>query len=258
MEPPTRLVSSRHNPALKYVRSLHRRDVRDQERAFVVEGRRGVEDALALGAEPTLILLRDDVDWRPQATSCPTLRVTPDVFDSVAGTEHPQGLIAVFQRIDVATPPGTALLLVLDRLSDPGNVGTALRAAAGAGATGCLVTSGTADPYSPKAVRAGMGAHFRLPIDLTDLRADVPFADLSVIALASADGAVTYDELDWRVASALIIGSEAHGPSAAARAAATINVRVPLAAGLESLNAGVAAAIILFEAARQRRGRPGR
>lgn len=153
-------------------------------------------------------------------------------------------------------------------MRDPGNVGTLLRAAAGAGADGVLLTPGCADPWGLKALRAGMGAQLRMPvvcgvgwpaIDAL-LRADLGCA----VCVADGDDAgsarpaadrrpsVGYAQHDWTAPSALVVGSEADGPSAEAHALASARVSIPMANGMESLNAGVAGAVILFEASRQR------
>lgn len=153
-------------------------------------------------------------------------------------------------------------------MRDPGNVGTLLRAAAGAGADGVVLAPGCADPWGLKALRAGMGAQLRMPmltgvawpeieaLLVADLGCSVCVADGD--DAGGAEGAfvrrssVGYADHDWTGPSALVVGSEADGPSAEARAMATTRVSIPMANGMESLNAGVAGAVILFEASRQR------
>ncbi|MGH2616844.1 MAG: TrmH family RNA methyltransferase, partial [Thermomicrobiales bacterium] len=143
---------------------------------------------------------------------------------------------------------------LLDRLRDPGNLGTLLRAAAGAGVTAVYLTAGSADAFNPKVVRAGMGAHFRLPLlpldamALTELQARVPLR-----AVASAAATRSYDTIDWTGPAALVVGGEAEGVSAGLTAWGSEAVGIPLAYEVESLNAAVAGAVILFEASRQRR-----
>ena len=254
------VIRSPANPTLRFVRSLQRRRTRRQERAFVVEGPRAIADALATGARPTVLLLREDAtfDLAPtpsQDAPAPLRRVAPALFDGLADTVTPQGVLAVFPFPDVAqTTPGAPLFLVLDRLRDPGNVGTLLRTAAGAGVTTVYLTPESVDPYNPKTVRAAMGAHFRLPIrDLaaTETERLVDTCPLRVVADASST--LPYDALDWTQPALLVVGSEADGPSDDTRRLATKFASIPLAAGVESLNAAVAGSIILFEAARQRR-----
>lgn len=251
-------ITSHANPTIAFVRSLQRRDRRAAERAFVVEGTRAVADALLAGARPRLVLLRDGSDDALPANlppEAPLRRVAPALFDRLSDVVSPQGILAVFPFPELVPAATEApLMLVLDRIRDPGNLGTLLRTAAAAGVTAVYRSAETVDPFNPKAVRAGMGAHFRVPIAPldaaaeTELRARCP---LRAVARAGADEA--YDALDWRQGAALIVGSEADGVGPAVAALGTVEVAIPLAAGVESLNAAVAGAVILFEAVRQRR-----
>lgn len=250
-------IVSPANPTAARVRALlARRDRRAAEGVFVVEGRRAVEDALAAGARPDLLLLREGEPLPsklPNAT--PVRPVAPRIFDQLSDVASPQGVLAIFPLPDL--PPQAAaapLILIVDRLRDPGNLGTLLRAASGAGVAVAYLSPATVDPFNPKAVRAGMGAHFRLPLRPLDaaaagrIAAEIP---LRVAAEAAAD--TPHDALDWRGAAAVIVGSEAAGVGPEVAALATARCSIPLAAGVESLNAAVAGAVILFEAARQRR-----
>ena len=261
-------ISSRDNPRIKAVRALHDRRARREQGAYLVEGVTLLLDALQAGIQPTLVL-RDDTRLQPAARAAldPALAplddivqpVGPAAFRAVAETEAPQGVVAVVPLPAGPLPEVAAgdLVLIADRIHDPGNLGTMLRAAEGAGVRWVLTTTGTVDPFSPKVVRAGMGAHFRLPI-----AADLPWARVPALIrgglrLLGANAAArrTYDEVDWRPGGALVIGSEAGGLSDEARAAVDDTIAIPLQGRVESLNAAVAAAVILFEAARQRRSR---
>lgn len=256
-QPPDDIIRAAANPTIAFVRSLQRRDRRLSERAFVVEGRLAVADALATGAVPRLILVRDG---DPQAATLlppgiPYRRVETKLFDRLSDVVTPQGVLAVFPFPELA-PPATdsPLYLVLDRVRDPGNLGTLLRAAAGAGVDAVFLSPESVDPYNPKVVRAAMGAHFRLPLRTLDGQARVEIeARCPVRVVATGAAATPYDQIDWRQPAALIIGSEAAGVGDDGLALGTVAAAIPLAAGVESLNAGVAGAVILFEAARQRR-----
>ena len=259
-------IRSSSNAALKYVRSLQRRQKRHAERAFVVEGDRAIGDGVQAGTLPTLLLLREgreesEPDWlRSLYGRVPTRIVEKRLFDDISDTASPQGTLAVFPFPALSGRLRRApLYVVIDRVRDPGNLGTLLRAAVGAGVSAVLLSNETVDPYHPKAVRAGMGAHFRVPIKTLeqDTRVDLE-ASCSLRALAEADGLVPYDGLDWTQPATLILGSEAEGVTADVASLATTSVRIPLLGGLESLNVGVAGAVILFEAARQRRRGPAR
>lgn len=223
----------------------------------MVEGRLAVADALVTGAVPRLVLIRDD---DPQAVTAlppgmPHRRVAAKLFDQLSEVVTPQGVLAVFPFPELPlSATDDPLFLVLDRVRDPGNLGTLLRAAAGAGVDAVFLSPASVDPYNPKVVRAGMGAHFRLPLRTLDdqARAEIE-ARCPLRVVASGGAATTYDQIDWRQPAALIIGSEAAGVGDDGLALGTGAAAIPLAAGVESLNAGVAGAVILFEAARQRR-----
>jgi TrmH family RNA methyltransferase len=255
-------ITSPANPTLAFVRALSRRDRRAAERAFVVEGVRAVRDALQTGAVPRVLLLREGDERLLREITLPD-GVNPRVvnarlFDRLSDVQTPQGVLAVFPFPDLRPDPAdpAPLMLVLDRLRDPGNLGTLLRAAAGAGVSAVYLSPETVDPWNAKAVRAGMGAHFRLPLlslgaaAMADLRQRIPRR-----VIASAEATRRYDEVDWRGPAALAIGGEAEGVGPAVAAWGNEEAAIPLAAGVESLNAAVAGAVILFEAARQRRSR---
>ncbi len=255
------VITSSANPAIAYVRSLSRRDTRAVERVFVVEGLRAVRDGLLVGERPRLLLLRQDdradllLHELDVAPDDPVLRrVEPRLFDKLSEVQAPQGVLAVFPWPDMLVPATQApLVLVLDRLRDPGNLGTLLRSAAGAGVSAVYLTAESVDPWNAKVVRAGMGAHFRLPLRSFDEAAATLRVALPLRAEATASAPVAYDVVDWTQPAALIIGGEAEGVSPQLTAWASQAVAIPLAANVESLNAAVAGSILLFEAARQRR-----
>ena len=247
-------------PSPSPVRSLARRDRRAAEGAFVVEGRRAVHDALQTGAVPRLLLVRqgEPESWRDLALSAPVHArvVERRLFDRLSDVQTPQGILAVFPFPSLAPDPDdpAPLALVLDRLRDPGNLGTLLRSAAGAGVNAVYLSPETVDPWNPKVVRAGMGAHFRVPLIPLDAgRLDELRQRLPRRVVASAGATRPYDATDWTGAAALVIGGEAEGVGPELEAWGTEEVGIPLAHGVESLNAAVAGAVILFEAARQRR-----
>ncbi len=177
---------------------------------------------------------------------------TPRVVAAAADTVTPQGLVAVASWPDL--PPRPGLTLILDAIQDPGNVGTLLRSAAAAGVGQIVCIRGTADVYSPKVVRAAMGAHFSLPLQVDRQWADLagmPTAGTAVYA-AVAQAPLPYYAVDWCRPAALIIGNEAQGISDAGLALATTLITIPMEGLVESLNAAIAGSVILFEALRQR------
>ena len=257
-------ITSVANPRIKQLRSLlANRKERRRERLFVIEGVRLVEEALRTGATLTTVLFDPEQLSTTERGAALLATVhdrrgafvaTAEVIAAATDTVTPQGIVAIAAWPEVQ-PQGVGIQLVLDAVQDPGNVGTLLRSAEATGVTDVVCVSGTADLYSPKVVRAAMGAHFRLPMrqDLQWEEADEALGPADNIYVADAEGRMPYYAADWRQPSVLIIGNEANGIGPEARARATKVISIPMAASVESLNAAVAGSVILFEAARQRR-----
>ena len=261
------MIESQANPHVKHIRSLaaDRKD-RRRERLFVLEGVRLVVDALASGVILDLALYAPDqlaltVAGQALLDQLETLAVahqaSAQVVAAASDTIHPQGVVAL-ARWPQVEPSMPGIILVLDAIQDPGNMGALLRSAEAVGVAEVLGTIGTVDVYSPKVVRAAMGAHMRLAIT-QDLSWDATAERLALVDqvyAAHAEASMPYFAADWRQPSALIIGNEAHGLSEDARALARSPISIPMHGRAESLNAAVAGSVILFEALRQRtRGR---
>ena len=258
------MITSRQNQRIKFIRSLARRRVRQREGRFVVEGTRLVGEVARAGIKPALVLYTEAWAASPDAqlllSSLPeaaegTWLVSQPVLAACAHTQTPQGILAVVPVVQCQPRPG--LVLILDRLRDPGNLGTVLRSAEAAGVGQVLLAPGTVDLYNPKVVRGAMGAHFRLAVASLDWPAIGQRVAGRAVWLADAAADVVHDRVDWAQPSALIVGGEARGAGDEAGALATGRVRIPMTGGVESLNAAMAATVILFEAARQQRARDG-
>ncbi len=256
------MIESPHNPKIKYARRLaEERRFRQRERRFVVEGIRLVEEALgALGA-PAFALVSSELGDSERgrallhdlgASGAPVLEVTPAAQALASDTVSPQGVVAVFALPELAWPPNPTLLVALDGIQDPGNVGAIARTALAAGVEGALQLAGTADAFNPKSLRGGMGAQFRLPMHSGGWSETAQFAPGVSVAVADALGTTPYTEYDWSLPTLLVIGGEASGASEEALRRASKVVTIPVAPGTESLNAAAAAAVLLFEAVRQR------
>lgn len=258
------MITSKDNSRVKDARKLHERRHRLERRQLLIEGVRLVADAWRSGVRPELVFYDGQDAARGTAqewvemldgSGVECLACSTAVFASLSDTITPQGIAAVVPLVEIAPPAQPTLALVLDRLADPGNAGTLLRTAEAAGVEIVIFGPQTVDPYNDKVVRAGMGAHFRLPLRTCadwqsvqdSLPATIPFY------LAEAQGSMVYDAVDWRQPSALIVGGEAEGASPQARSRAR-SITIPMIGQVESLNAAMAGAVILFEAARQRRG----
>ncbi|NDJ59728.1 MAG: RNA methyltransferase [Chloroflexi bacterium] len=252
------MITSLQNPKVKLVYALQTQArARRKHNKLALEGLRLIHDALARGQMmPELFLYDPEVftdaaaldDLRGQGAEI--LAVAPEVLRHISGTEHPQGVIGVFPlpRADLPDQPDT--VLILDQIRDPGNLGTILRTAAAAGIGAVLLAPGCVDVHNPKVLRGAMGAHFRVPTVERDWAAISDYCAGCALYLADHPGEVRYDAVDWSGRWALIIGSEAHGASAEAEQLAAARIYIPMAAGAESLNAAVAAGVILFEARR--------
>jgi RNA methyltransferase, TrmH family len=258
------VITSADNQAVRLVRGLHRRKGRETTGLFLAEGERVVADAIEAGYQPNLVLVREGftpgvpgIDALLEDRDVDTRVVAAPIFDTLADTVHPQGVLAAFPVPDApAIPDGATLIVLLDGIRDPGNMGTLVRSAAGAGADALVIGAGSVDPWSPKVVRAAMGALLRLPIVPLDEAVTGRLLGLPLRAVADSVADEGYDAVDWSSPAVLVVGSEATGPSETGRAIGERPVRIPMAAGVESLNAGVAGSIILFEIARQRRTGP--
>src|SRR5436190_1460807 len=257
------------------IRDLQRRKARGRRGLALIEGVRLVEEALAAGVTFTGALVAPDLARTARGTALVAEleghavgveEVGARVLAQLADTETPQGIIAVIEprrwtASDFAPGPG-AVALVIDGVQDPGNVGTLIRTAHALGAAGTVVLRGTADPTSPKALRAAMGATFRHPVVSLDDAGFIAWARKHGVTLwaSAADGVPLHRALDrgqgkggaGRVDGpiAVIVGNEGAGIRPQLNAVAAQRVAIPLAQGAESLNVAVAAGILLYDVAR--------
>lgn len=187
--------------------------------------------------------------------------VTEEVLKAMSDTQTPQGILAVarmyqYSMADLKSRTGPALLMILETIQDPGNLGTILRAGEGAGITGIIMDENTADIYNPKVIRSTMGSIYRVPfLSTPDLPGTLAALKDQGIRLYAADleGSESYDREDYTQSCGFLIGNEARGLKDRTKAMADRFIRIPMAGQVESLNAAVASSILMFEAARQRR-----
>jgi TrmH family RNA methyltransferase len=256
----TDIITSTSNRNVKHVRRLQRdRRYREREVAYVVEGTRWLQEASAVFSDEAEVFFTSA--WREDG-QCkalldrfkrPAHEVDETVMSAMSDVPSPQGVIAVLPSRPRPLPSQPDLLLVLDGMQTPGNLGTVLRTAGAAGVDGVLLSPGCVDAYNPKVVRGAMGAHLRLPILSATWQEIGEVTRDTKIWLAAAEGTIPYTDVNWRRRTTLIVGSEAYGAGSEARKLAQGVVYIPMHANTESLNAAMAAGIILFEAARQRR-----
>jgi len=256
------MITSLKNDKVKYVRALQsRRRVRQRERRFVFEGVRLVEEAARAGVAPAYVFYTEAVgsDERGgrlletfRAASVPCYGVSDSAMVACSDTQTPQGILAVLPIPDLVRPNHPTFTLILDRVRDPGNLGAIMRTALAARVEQALLTPDTVDASNPKVVRAAMGAHLRLPVTVLRWDAITEAVTGCDVWLAAAGGETRYTAVDWTRPVALVVGGEASGAGKQAHALAQGQVSIPMAAEVESLNTAAAAAVILFEAARQR------
>jgi RNA methyltransferase, TrmH family len=279
----TAVITSRENKWLKEFRMALRGGLPTESGAVGVEGPRLVEEALRSVCPIRAVLFSESgarhharlapyLD-RPEVR-IPLLHTTDRLFEGIADTEHPQGVAALVTTRSVTleeiirTGEGCSspLILVLVGVQDPGNVGTILRTAAAFGASAAITAasgqSGTASPFAPKALRASAGAALHLPVlaghaaaaAIEQLRA----AGISVMATSSSEASLDTEPLltpwqvNWCRPVALLIGNEGQGLPEEIERAADARIRIPMSSSVESLNAAAAAAVLFYEAARQR------
>jgi TrmH family RNA methyltransferase len=274
-------ITSPSNPRISKLHDLHTTRGRKKSGLFLMEGPHLLEALLDAGIMPREIYYQPELLSRtaqgrsllarllhsPSLNQEQLIEVSERVIESLGEVQTSQGVISVLSldALDPEllrakrVPAERPVLLILDGLADPGNMGTILRTALAADVDEVLLSSNCVDYLSPKVVRAAAGAHVALPV-----RADLPWEAIAErtmehcgegvrALLAEAVSPYIYYEQDLKKPFALIIGSEAHGPSKEARTLATRTISIPLANGVESLNAAMAAGIILFEAVRQQR-----
>ncbi|QRN83235.1 RNA methyltransferase [Chloroflexota bacterium] len=254
-------ISSPNNPKIKLARALqtHTRG-RQSDQAFIAEGVRLVEEAASVGWPVEFILFDETLSERGQALidefaargSRDIIEIPPRLMAEISGTETPQGILAVLKLEALPLPKEPTFLILADQVRDPGNMGTLLRTAEAAGADGVILTPGTVNAFAPKVLRAGMGAHFHLPVHALPWQEINPLLKDFPVFLATADGSLPIWEADFTQPCVLLLGGEAFGATPMGEALATDRVFIPMPGRAESLNAAMAGGILIAEVLRQR------
>ena len=257
-------ITSSSNARLKSIRRLRRRSVGN---AFLVEGYRALRQAVAAGASVRELYAAPELYYGNEEAQLAALagrqgaelvEVGAAAFRSIARRPRPDGLLAVVERLPTSLRalrlPSAPLLLVAERIERPGNLGTIVRTACGAGADALIACDGPARLFHPDTVQGSVGAIFSVPVAEAPSSVTIDWLlERGIrIAVATPDAVRPYWEIDAGGGFALVVGSERNGVSAAFLEAAAETVRIPMGAGVDSLNVAVAAGIVLFEATRQR------
>ena len=261
------MITSLSNAKVKHVRRLQiDRRFRNREKQYVVEGTRWLTELVNLARPPEMLFFTER--WLETAVHAQILQqlnslgqpapllVSEEVLQAMSDTNTAPGVLAVLGIQPKPLPSVPSLLLVLDAINTPGNLGTMLRTAGAAGVDGVLLGPDCVDLYNPKVVRGGMGAHLRLAIHSQRWPEIAATVQGMQVLVATSQPEMDYTAVDWQRPATLIIGSEAVGAGSEARELATNSITIPMQAATESLNAAMAAGIILFEAVRQRNQQP--
>lgn len=261
---PMERIASRQNPLVKRFRELARAGAADDE--MLLDGQHLVEEALAADlpievaafaekhAEGRLVALAA----RTRRAGARTLAVTDPVLAALSPVQHPSGVVAIARRpgssVDGVFAKRPQLVVLLSDVQDPGNVGAIIRAADGCGASGIVAGQGTADPFGWKALRGAMGSTFRLPIARQPLGEAIAAARTAGVRVFAAvpRGGTPLPQCDLRSPAAVLLGGEGGGLPSRLLDQADVRLTIPMRPPVESLNVAIAAALILYEASRQR------
>ncbi|MCC6568974.1 MAG: RNA methyltransferase [Anaerolineales bacterium] len=272
------MITSNQNSKIKLVRSLMGRAKERREAGrVVVEGVRLVEEAVTGDWRLETVLYDESLSERGKSLvsslkskGIETEEISTDLMKSISETETPQGILAILQfsplpilrQVQNGVTNPLNFVLILDQIRDPGNLGTLLRSAAATGVQVVLIPPETTDAFAPKVLRAGMGAHFRVPIremgweeiEQIGKSANQQMSKSANLQMYLADmNGKSCWETDLHQPLALIVGGEAEGASEQARKLANERISIPMAGNVESLNAGVAGSVLMFEVVRQRK-----
>lgn len=262
------IITSPHNPIIKLAASLKQKKRRDETGLFIAEGIRLVEEAAGSDWNAHTLIVTDEISRSSRVQNiivnlenkgCRILEVPFKIYERISDTDQPQGIMLLmekrfsdFNTFSYQAPP---MFAILDCVQDPGNVGTLIRTADAAGCTAVIMTKGCADLFSGKTMRSSMGSVFHLPIylemSLLDIIKFVQNHGIKLIA-TSLESSDIYYKADFTKAIALVFGNEGNGISRELLDSSECRLHIPIIGLAESLNVGAAAAVILFEAVRQR------
>lgn len=264
-----KVITSGTNQTVKFIKKLKDRKYRDSEEAYIIEGPNLIEDAVKNNEDIMLIGInslsgrKDEyISSLPGEVIDKVVCFDPGIYKTLADTVNPQNIIGVIKKkkINPAIDDKRTAnrFVILDGLQDPGNVGTIIRTAEAAGFSAVISIKSTADIYSPKVIRAAAGSLFRIPIMEFETRESaleyIKDKDITPYA-CTGDAQVEYTDVDLRNHIAVVIGNEGNGISHFFIENA-VGIRVPMNKETESLNASVAAGIVIYESVRQRKVSP--
>lgn len=257
------MITSSQNPAIKKLQLLQKKKKqRTKDQVFIVEGLRAVREVPKDWPVHQYVIsesFRDTAHDMINQTTTPVLYVSDHIFPMISDTKTPQGIMAVVSQrdypMDVVMAQEKGFFIIADEIQDPGNLGTLIRTAHGAGAHGVFLSKGCVDIYNPKTIRATMGSIFHIPIfidlEMEWLLPKLMAWDTNLYAAALEESKMLYD-YDYTKKTAIIIGNEGNGISLTTKEIVQNFIKIPMPGNAESLNASIAAGICMFEVVRQR------
>lgn len=260
-------ITSSRNPLIKEIKSLYRKKERMKSSSFIIEGIKIIEEALdnnyplrKIVFTDELLSTRDGKDFYNRIKDSEDLVSVPaNIFEEISDTENPQGIMAIaefqYKGIKEIEKIDKQSLLFLDGLQDPGNMGTIIRTADAFNIDGIIIGPGSVDPYNPKVVRATMGSIFRVPLYYSSngIEELMKLKEMGTkVYSTSLRESILISEVNFKDSFVLIIGNESKGVSEDLFALSDKLIKIPMPGKAESLNAGVAASIIMYEVMKQR------
>ncbi len=250
------IITSVQNARIKHVVALQQKSsLRREEGLFVVEGQREIEHCIACGYEITELFVIDSLGY---SGDIPATVVTPQVYEKMAYRERTEGIIAIAKckehRLENLLLKEKPLVVVIESVEKPGNLGAILRTAEAAGVDAVMVCDPLTDLYNPNLIRASIGGVFSVPVTVCNSKDCIAFLKAHKIRILTAQLQDSYDYYDYDMheATAIVMGTESTGLTQQWREAADAHIRIPMLGRLDSLNVSVSAAILMYEAVRQR------
>lgn len=252
-----KIIESKNNTFIKDLRKLKEKKYRNGNNKFLVEGWKLIEEALkgSWHIEYVLFNERDSkeidkiIDLLPQNTEA--IKVSEDVIKSISSTENPQGIVGVINKRNMEMEIEDGFYILLDKVQDPGNIGTIIRTAHASGAKGVILTKGTADIYNEKVLRSTMGSIFHIPIIESEKFVTLLKERGYIFIVSSLQSEENFFDVNLKGNTVICVGNEGNGVSEEIYDLADVKVKIPMPGGAESLNVSIASAIMMFEIVRQ-------
>ena len=251
------VIRSRDNKTIKEIKKLHEKKYRNLNKKFIVEGQRFVKEALESDFEIEYVIIDENMQDKLNDLDIENERlliVSETVFKDVCDTKMPQGILAIVKNKQVVAEVCAGFYVLLDKVQDPGNMGTIIRTANAAGANGVILTKGTVDVYNEKTLRSTMGSIFKIPVIIDENLEFVSELKSSGFKLicSSLDTDKNFYGVNLSGKVIIAVGNEGNGISDEIYNISDEKVKIPMPGSAESLNVGIAAGIMMFEVVRQK------